>query len=132
MIQNGRIVCQEHDIKDYKFFCFNGKVKVFKVDMNRFEGHFANYYDREGHLLPFGEAAFPPKSDVAFQTPSNLSEMIVIAECQSKGHPFLRVDLYNVNKKIYFSELTFYPASGLGRFTNDHYDKVLGNYLDIK
>lgn len=131
MIQNGRIVCQEHDIKDYKFFCFNGKVKVFKVDMNRFEGHFANYYDAHGHQLPFGEASFPPKEGKDIHLPVNLSEMITIAEKLSYGLPFLRVDLYNINERIYFSELTFYPASGLGRFTDDEWDKKLGSWLNI-
>ena len=132
LIEDGKIIYTMADINDYKFFCFNGCVKLFKIDMNRFGGHFANYYDRHGHLLPFGEAAFPPKIDTMPKMPYNLQEMIEIAECLSKGHAFLRVDLYNVNKNIYFSELTFYPASGLGRFTNDQYDKVLGSYLNLK
>lgn len=49
------------ELKDYKFFCFNGKVKFFKIDFGRFVEHHANYYSPEGQLLPFGEKSFPPR-----------------------------------------------------------------------
>ena len=45
------------ELKDYKFFCFNGKVRFFKVDFGRFVEHHVNYYDTAGNLLPFGEKA---------------------------------------------------------------------------
>lgn len=48
------------ELKDYKFFCFNGKVKFFKVDFGRFVEHHANYYDTDGNMLPFGENSFEP------------------------------------------------------------------------
>ena len=121
---------KESSINDYKFFCFNGKVKVFKVDMDRFENHQANYYDREGNLLPFGEANFPyGKQNVVL--PKNLSEMLQIADRLSSAFTFVRVDLYSVGKRIYFSELKFYPASGLERFTQNKYDKVLGQMMTL-
>lgn len=45
------------------------------------------------------------------------------------NEPFLRVDFYNVEGKIYFGELTFYPASGLGKWTTEEADVINGNYL---
>lgn len=53
-----------------------------------------------------------------------------LAERLSKNEPFLRVDFYNVNGKIFFGELTFYPASGLGKWTSDEADKEIGNYIN--
>lgn len=117
------------DLLDYKFFCFNGKVMFFKVDFGRFIEHHANYYSPEGELLDFGEVAFPPNPVYQITLPSNLNKMISLAERLSENEPFLRVDFYNVNGKIYFGELTFYPASGLGKWTTDEADKEIGSYL---
>ena len=52
-----------------------------------------------------------------------------VAEELSSDFPFVRVDLYNVNGKIYFGELTFYPSSGYGKFHPDEFDIQLGAYL---
>lgn len=53
-----------------------------------------------------------------------------MAEKLSKGHPFLRVDLYNVCGKIYFRELTFFPNSGMSAFTDNKWDLKLGEWLN--
>lgn len=119
------------ELKDYKFFCFNGKVRFFKVDFNRYVEHHANYYSMSGELLPFGELAYPPLPDKRIDLPVNLNEMIGLAEILSKDLPFIRVDLYNVKGKIYFGELTFFPASGMGKFTIEEWDNKIGEYLDL-
>lgn len=116
---------------DYKFFCFNGKVRFFKVDFGRFVEHHANYYDTDGKLLPFGEMDYEPDANQRIELPNNLREMISLAERLSINEPFLRVDFYNVSGKIYFGELTFYPASGMGKWTNDDVDFYIGEYLTI-
>ena len=70
----------EHDeLKDYKFFCFNGKVRFFKVDFGRFVEHHVNYYDTAGNLLPFGEKSFEPDPNFIIDLPDNLKEMIKLA-----------------------------------------------------
>ena len=120
-----------NDLKDYKFFVFNGKVKFFKIDFGRFIEHHANYYDREGNLLPFGEAIFPPKPGISLKIPNNLLEMITIAEKLSTDTTFVRIDLYNIDGRIYFGEMTFFPASGFGRFVPEDYDYMLGKLLDL-
>lgn len=119
------------ELRDYKFFCFNGKVRFFKIDFNRHLSHKANYYLPDGSLLPFGEIACPPDPDKQLEIPVNLQEMIEIAEKLSAGIPFLRVDLYNINGIIYFGELTFYPASGFGPFEPDEWDSKIGDMLTL-
>lgn len=106
-------------------------MKFFKVDFGRFVEHHANYYDTDGHLLPFGEKSFEPDPNYIIELPNNLKEMISLAERLSKNEPFLRVDFYNVEGKIYFGELTFYPASGFGKWTPDKADEMIGEYLKL-
>ena len=117
------------DLRDYKFFCFNGKVQFFKIDFGRFVEHHANYYSPKGQLLPFGEKGMEPVPNHVEVMPDNLPEMILIAEQLSKGFKFLRVDLYNVKGKIYFGELTFYPASGMGAFVPEVWDWEFGGLI---
>lgn len=117
------------DIRDYKFFCFNGEPKVFKIDFNRFDNHMANYFDIDGNLLPFGLRDTYPSEKVELEIPQNLSEMVAIARKIAKGLPFARVDLYNIDGKIIFGEITLFPTSGFGRFTDDNWDKIMGSWL---
>lgn len=131
---NDKDICVENrnsfeDLKDYKFFCFGGKVKCFKIDFGRFVEHHANYYSPQGELLPFGEKGFEPDPNHVEVMPKNLDEMIRIAEKLSQGFKFLRVDLYNIKGKIYFGELTFYPAAGMGAFVPEKWDKKLGSLI---
>lgn len=117
--------------KDYKFFCFNGKVRFFKVDFGRFVEHHANYYSTEGELLVFGEQGLEPDPNYPIEFPNNLNEMISLTEKLSANEPFLRVDFYKVNGKIYFGELIFYPASGMIPWTTEEADKEIGIYLKL-
>lgn len=120
------------ELKDYKFFCFGGKVKCFKIDFGRFVEHHANYYSPEGDLLPFGEKGLEPDPAHEEIMPNNLKDMISVAEKLSEGFKFLRVDLYNVKGNIYFGELTFYPAAGMGAFVPEVWDGKLGDMLGLQ
>ena len=115
---------------DYKFFCFNGRMQYFKVDFNRFSNHRANYYNRELELQPFGEKFLPPDSTIQFQEPKDFMKMVKIAEQLSKDIPFVRVDLYYVDDKIYIGELTFFPASGVGTIVGGG-DEIMGRLIKI-
>lgn len=119
------------DLLDFKFFCFNGKVKFFKVDFGRFVEHHANYYSPEGELLEFGEQGLEPDPNYPIELPNNLKDMISLAEKLSANEPFLRVDLFNVNGRIFFGELTFYPASGMIPWTTEEADMKIGKYLKL-
>lgn len=118
-------------LKDYKFFCFDGRVKCFKVDFDRFVQHRANYYDRNKKLLLFGEEVYPPNFDYHIEMPKNIDKMIELAEQLSKGQPFVRIDFYDVDEKIYFGEITFFPAAGFGRFIPKQWDEILGSWIKI-
>lgn len=131
-----RIICEallsdnnNDSIKDYKFFCFNGVPRFLKVDFNRYTHHQANYYSPKWELLPFGEEICPPDFKHIEPEPDNLSEMLVLAAQLSSGIPFLRVDFYNIDGKIYFGELTFFPYSGFGKFVPKSYDTTIGQML---
>lgn len=121
-----------NDLPDYKFFCFDGKVKFFKVDFGRFVEHHANYYSPEGELLEFGEQGLEPDPNYLIELPNNLKEMISMAEKLSANEPFIRVDLFNVNGKIFFGELTFYPASGFGSLTPNIWNLRIGDMILLK
>lgn len=120
-----------HELRDYKFFCFNGKVKVFKIDFDRHIEHRANYYDTGGNLLPFGELICMPEPDRQIEIPGSLPKMISLAEKLADGCPFMRVDFYECCGKVYFGEITFFPASGTGQFVPEEWDYKLGEWLAL-
>lgn len=111
-------------LKDYKFYCFRGKVEYIHVDFNRFSHHTRNVYSRDWQLQNFSYK-FPSSNE--FLAPPKLEDMISIAEQLSQNFPFLRVDLYYTPKEeIKFGELTFFPESGFGKFHPPVWDLKLG------
>ena len=125
---------QTHEARDYKFFCFGGKVKCFKIDFGRANDHRANYYDAEGNILPFGECVCPPDYEAIIEIPGNINQMIGVAEKIASNIDccFERIDLYNINGRIYFGEITFFPGGGHMKLTNPEWDKILGSWIDLK
>ncbi len=119
------------DLKDYKFFCFNGKVRFGKVDVDRFIGHRANYYDLSWRLLPFGELCCLPLPDRKIDRPENFDRMVGLSEKIAGGIPFVRVDLYSVAGRVYFGETTFFPAAGFGAFVPAEADMTIGRMLEL-
>lgn len=119
------------DIKDYKFFCFSGKVKFFKIDFDRFTCHRANYYDIEGNILPFFESSLPADFNKKMDIPGNLNDMIRYAEVISKNTPFMRVDFYSIEDRVFFGEVTLYPASGFGEIYPAEWDKKIGELIEL-
>ena len=120
------------ELRDYKFFCFNGKVKCFKIDFDRFKYHRANYYDPLGKIISCGEVICPPDFKKNIEMPINLDLMIKLSEKLSANTLFLRVDFYEVDGKIYFGELTFFPASGFGKFIDEKWDYIFGEWLKLE
>lgn len=118
-------------LNDYKFFCFNGKVKMFKVDFDRFLDHKCNYYDENCKFLNINEGNYNNDKN-AIILPNNIKEMINIAEKISTNFNFVRVDLYNVEGKIYFGELTFTPAAGINPFKPLEKDLEIAKKIDIR
>lgn len=133
-----KIICEKYmedystaELRDYKFFCFGGMAKCYKVDFGRFIEHRANYYDLNNKLLTLGEKVCPPDFEKAIELPSTLDQMKEFAELLAKEIPFLRADFYDVNGHIYFGELTFFPASGFGEFLSEEWDDILGSWIKL-
>lgn len=125
------IIDSSGELNDYKFFCFGGKVKFLKVDFDRRTAHHANYYDRDWNLLPFGEISCPPDPQRIFVKPPAFDSMIEAAERLSAEMPFVRIDLYTTEDRIYFGEITFFPAAGMGGFTDERWDDRLGDWIEL-
>ncbi len=117
-------------LKDYKIFCFNGEPKFIEVDYDRYVGHKLNVYDLNWNFIDFYMTS-PNDKNVEIKKPLQLEKMIEIARVLSKDTIFLRVDLYSINNKIYFGELTFTPGSGMIDFHPKEYDLKLGEMLTL-
>ncbi len=128
-----KIICEKYldsnkkeGINDYKFICFKGQVEIIVVDENRFGNHVRNFYNKNWEFLNTFSDIKNSRINI-IKKPEFINEMIQITKKLAKDFPTVRVDLYYVNKKIYFGELTFYPWSGYVNFYPDEFDYTLGN-----
>ena len=119
---------EDGSIEDFKFFCFNGKYKALCVDKDRYSNHIRGFWDENLQYLDDVKSDHENIKN-GYQLPQNIKEMISVAEKLSDGFPFVRVDLYNIEGKVYFGELTFYPWSGYVNFYPDSFDFKLGSYF---
>lgn len=119
----------EAGIADYKFFCFNGQPEVIVYDTDRYVGHKRNFYDTAWNNLNVSSDC--PQCDRNVPRPEGLDDMLKVAAELSKGFPFVRVDLYYVEGRVIFGELTFYPWSGYVQFVPDSFDFELGDMFDL-
>ncbi|OBU11871.1 ATP-grasp fold amidoligase family protein [Morganella psychrotolerans] len=113
-----RIICEKYisdnDIppNDYKFYCFDGQIEFIQVNQNRYSlNHLETFLSSSWEKIDMFYGVTSNSHDI--EKPSRLNDMILIAKKLSEEFKFVRVDLYQVDNKIYFGELTLYPASGL-------------------
>ena len=119
-------------LKDFKFFCFNGKPSIMQLEVGRYTANNTrNFYDMEWNLLPFGKE-LPHNPDIDIPKPVRFEQMKQIATDLCKPFQFVRVDLYEVGEKVYFGELTFFPAGGAPDFVPSEYDKIVGDMWELK
>jgi len=121
------------ELRDFKFFCFNGKVKALFVATERqnncnedvkfdfFDEEFNHLQLRQGHP----NAKIPPSK------PSHFEDMVQLAEKLSVGIPHVRVDFYNINGCVYFGEMTFFHHGGWTRFEPNEWDYKFGSWLTL-
>lgn len=120
------------DLSDYKFFCFNGKPEFCQVIRDRHVNETIDFYNMDWihqkfvGLNPVARNGLNPVI-----RPENLDLMIDLCKKLSKDIPFVRVDLYSIGCKVYFGELTFYPASGFGKFRPDIWNVKFGNMIEL-
>jgi len=120
--------CHPKAPEDYKFFCFHGDAKFSHVDFNRHVEHTRNFYDRDANLL---DVTLTYKQYDTKINKSNYLKMMRVAEKLSSAieKEFVRVDLYEVNDKIYFGEYTFVPDAGYGFLPNPpKFNEEAGDY----
>ena len=119
------------DVPDYKFHCFNGDPKAILVIEDRFKKSKTKktFLDDNWDVLPIRR----PHSTVnkKIKKPELFDEMLKISRKLSKQFPFVRVDFYNADNKIYIGELTFYPGGGVEPFTSKEWDAQLGKLLKL-
>lgn len=114
------------ELRDYKFYCFNGKSTFMQLEVGRdTDYNTRNFYDMDWRLMPFGKE-LPHNPNLYVPMPEMFDEMKKIAEDLCKPFQYVRVDLYQVGGKVYFGELTFYPAGGAPDFVPSKYDEVVG------
>lgn len=121
---------EEKALVDYKFFCFNGEPKFLYVITDRKPGEYAylGVYNMDFNKLPIYREDERRAEDVVAK-PKNYEEMIEVARKLSEDFPHVRVDLYNVDGKIFFGELTFYDGSGYFHYVPDSFDYEVGRYF---
>ena len=114
---------------DYKVFCFSGKPQFVQVDFDRFTNHTRAFYDCEWRKQPFSVGY--PLSKKTLDRPQQLERMLDLARVLSAELPFLRVDQYVVSGEIFIGELTAYPGNGLEKFTDETWNRKLGDLLEL-
>lgn len=134
-----RIIAEEymedhitHELRDYKFFCFNGEMKLMFIVSNRYNSDMPttmDYFDRNFNKvdLTWGsqQSSNPPAKPELFE------DMVKLAEKLSIGLSEVRVDFYIANNKIYFGELTFFDGSGFTEIKPYEWDVKLGSYIKL-
>lgn len=118
------------DLPDYKFFCFDGKVYCSYTTIDFAKDHSQGklaFFDREYQLMPVSRADYLTPYRKQLKKPDNYQTMVEIAEKLSRGFSHVRVDLYNIDGKIYFGEMTFTTHSGYMKFNPDSFDYELGD-----
>ena len=121
-----------NDLTDYKWYCFNGIPKYCQVIQNRSTEETIDFFDAKWNHQEF--IGLNPCATMAANEPacpSDLDGQIRIATILSKGLCFSRIDLYSIAGRTYFGEITFYPNSGMGRFTPAEWNKRLGDLLKL-
>ncbi len=135
-----KIICSEYlqeaekgDLTDYKFYCFGGEPKYFMVSYGEFKHNVKNHkFDMEWNSIDhlFKKSAVIEAKDIPI--PKNFERMVKIAADLCKPFPHVRVDLYNIDGRIVFGEMTFYSAGGFVRVNSREMDEKIGSWIDLE
>lgn len=127
--------CNEStSIVDYKIWCLNGEPYCFMVCADREIGNSAQFgfYDLQWNKIPDMISGPHANNIVNVHKPDNIDELISIARKLAEGHPIVRVDLYDINGKVYFGELTFTSLGGYMDYISPKYLQIMGNLAKIQ
>ena len=119
-----------HELRDYKFFTFNGVPKVMHLVSNRQnvdEETYGDFFDMDFYHLDLTMGH--PNAPECPEMPKNFEKMKEYATILAEGTIHLRVDFYEVDGNLYFGELTFYQDSGFTNIQPLQWNKVLGDWI---
>lgn len=116
-----------HLIYDYKFFCFNGEPKYIYVQTAR-KNSKISFYNIGWNRL---EVKYGDHENCDVPKPKHFDEMMEIAKKLSVGFPFIRVDFFDTDNKLYIAELTLNPGGGLTPYTPLSFNEELGKYFNV-
>lgn len=121
------------ELKDYKFFCFDGTPKLLFIACDRCKQNEEtkfNFYDMDFRFLPFTNG-HPNAPSGKITKPKGFDEMRQLAAILSKGLPHARIDFYDINGKVFFGEITFFHWSGLMPFNPPEWDEKIGKLIKL-
>jgi hypothetical protein len=134
-----RVICEEilankdgTPLVDYKFYCFSGEPKYFMVSLGEYEHEVKNHkFDMQFNSIDkfFKKKPAIDASDI--KLPDNIDEMVAIVKKLCKPFPHVRVDLYNIDGRIVFGELTFFSSGGIVNVDSSEYDAKIASWIDL-
>ena len=129
-----RILCEELlegekeiGLLDFKIWCFNGNPKFVEIINGPFTARHCAYFDLDWNKLPLRIGY--PLINKEISRPVQLKEMLSVAQSLSEGIPYVRVDLYNIEGRVIFGEMTFTPGSGFKDIQPPKFDHLWGKEL---
>ena len=114
---------------DYKIFCFHGEPKFIAVHLDRFINNRRKIYDPEWKPIPVNMRYVD--HNINLEKPKELDQLLEYAKILSKKFIHVRVDLYIVNSKIYFGELTFADEAGFGTISPKEMERKIGSWIKL-
>lgn len=132
IVENYMVDESGYELKDYKFFCFDGEPKALFIATDRgnpTEETKFDFFDMDFQHLPFTNGH--PNATKSIKKPTSFEQMKEIARQLSAGLPHVRVDLYDIDGHIYFGELTFFHWSGMMPFVPEEWDYTFGSWLNL-
>ncbi len=123
---------EEQELSDFKFYCFDGYVDCVMYCFDRASGDTKFFFfDKDWNLKRINKRGKEAPEDFALPRPPCLDEMFAVAAKLSKGIPFVRVDLYQSDGRVYFGELTLYPKSGFDTNYLPETNRYFGSLIDL-
>lgn len=123
---------KSQDLTDYKFFCFNGEPRYCQIISDRTNNEKIDFYDMDWVHQPFvGLTPSVKNSGFEYSKPIAFDDMKQFAKQLCSGTAFSRIDFYEVNSKLYFGEITLYPASGFGAFSPTKWNRIMGDLITL-
>lgn len=118
--------------RDYKIYCFSGKAVFVLITTDRMDRNKTTcytYFDMDFNMLPFYNSG--PHSKTPLEKPKSYELMKKISETLSRNMAHVRVDLYDIDGKVYFGELTFYDSSGMAPYDPPEWDETIGSWIEL-